>query len=119
MKRTRLLLLLVAAVLGCEDSRTGPEALCIAVVNVAGVSFTSGSAGPFDPTSVSTEPYLAGTRRTGCLDQGQTSDPLGHGESNFLPVGTELHTMAGFQAMERLAWWNDTLGEWSILTPLA
>lgn len=116
-RRRSLLLMLVITLFGCGDSATGPEASCIAVVNIDGVFYGPDDADAADPTAVATEPYLEITRNTGCLDEGQVEDPLAHGESNFLPVGTELHTIDGFDASERLAWWNDTLDEWSVLRP--
>lgn len=107
------LLLLAAVVSGCGESPVGVEGTCVAVANIDGVFMTTGE-GVLAPDSVGTR-YLTISRRTGCLDQGQASEPLAPGESNFLEVGTELHRVAGFAATERLAYRIHT-GEWRTLT---
>lgn len=86
--RTLLPLLLLVST-ACGDA-TGPDGACFAAVNVDGVLF--GESDVLAPTEaeLSNEPYLTITRNTGCLDEGQPGGELAHGESNFLPVGSEL-----------------------------
>lgn len=110
-------LIVVALATACEDDLTGIEGLCINLVNVHGVGFGESSAGPLDPASVSSEPYLTVTLNTGCLDQGEPVDPWMHGESNFLEPGTTLHTIEGFDPAERLAVYYELIDEWQVLEP--
>ena len=108
----------VALAAACSDSATGLEGMCLAAVNVDGVIFVESAADPPDPTSASSAPYLTVTRNTGCLDQGEPSDPLMHAESNFLEPGTTLHTIDGFDPTERLAVYYELIDEWLPLAPL-
>jgi hypothetical protein len=118
MIRARRLLPLFALALACTEPAGLVDGLCVAVVNIDGVFFGPLSGYPPAASEVSTESYLQITRNTGCLDEGQPSDPLRHSESNFLPAGTTLHTIAGFEPTERLAVWGSVLGEWQVLGPL-
>ena len=102
---------------GCGDDATGPEALCLAVVNVEGVIFAEVAGGPVAPELVSSEPVLTVTRNTGCLDMGQPSEPLASGESNYLEVGTTLHAIEGFDPTERLAVYSELIDEWTPIGP--
>lgn len=110
-------LIVVALATACEDDLTGIEGSCIALVNVHGVGFGESAAGPLDPASVASEPYLTVTRNTGCLDQGEPADPWMHGESNFLEPGTTLHAIEGFDPAERLAVYYELVDEWQALEP--
>jgi hypothetical protein len=105
----------IAAACGESPSEIDIEGTCIAVANVDGVMMTTAN-GVLAADSVGAQ-YLSVTRRTGCLDQGQPSQPLAPGESNFLEVGTALHRVPGFGATERLAYQIFT-GEWLTLTAL-
>lgn len=108
----------IAAVAACDDSPTRADGSCVAVVNVHGVFFGSNGPPAVDPETVSSEAFLTVTRSTECLDQGETSDPLAHGESNFLPVGTTLHAIEGYGPEERLAVWSGLVAEWRVLAPV-
>ena len=116
MRRASILFGLLA-VTAC-GSPTSTEGTCIAVVNVDGVFYGDAPDPRPTPAEVSSEPYLEITRNTGCLDQGEQADPLGHGESNFLEVGTTLHRIEGYEPGERLAHWAPVIGEWLALSPL-
>lgn len=116
MIRALSALLLGLTLAGCSDP-VAPEGSCVAVVNVHGVMYGTPSIEPPAASAVSAEAYLTITRSTGCLDEGQPSDPLAHGESNFLPVGATLHRIEGFEPEERLAHWSDVLEEWRVLAP--
>ena len=107
------MMVVLGAALACSSgSPTGVEGTCIAVVNVDGTFMTS--VGDVVAADSVTTTYLEVSRNTGCLDQGEPSDPLQSGESNFLPTGTELHRVIGFEPTERLAYRIGT-GEWLLL----
>lgn len=108
----------IAAAAACNDTPTAAEGTCAAVVNVHSVFFTESSAPTPAAETVSPEPYLTVTRRAECLDQGETGDPLAHGESSFLAVGTTLHQIEGHGPEERLAVKFDAIDEWRVLAPL-
>ena len=103
-------------VLSACDNPTELEGSCLAVVNVQGVFFTLAEASATSE-EISEAPYLTITRNTGCLDQGQVARELAHGESNFLAVGSTLHTVAGFEASEGLAYYAPVVEEWVVLVP--
>lgn len=107
-----------AALAACDEGPVGAEGTCVAAVNIEGVTFTSSGAPAPPSNAVASTPYLTITRNTGCLDQGQPADPLAHGESNFLEVGTTLHTVEGYDATERLVYWSDVVDEWLVLEPI-
>ena len=115
-----LSLAVASTLVGCDGSTTAAEGLCITAVNVDGAMFTLIEAPLPAAEAVSTEVYLTVTRDTGCLDQGEASDPLVHGESNFLPVGTTLHEVDGYGPDERLAVWrgNEEESGWRFLVPV-
>lgn len=120
-----------------EGSTLAPEASCIAVVNVGGILYGPSSAPAVDPVDLSGDPYVVVTRNTGCLDEVQgrtgplggkleppgggggvtTGSTLAPGESNFLPEGSELYAISGFEPAERLAYWASVVGEWRVLEP--
>jgi hypothetical protein len=112
------LTILVASgtLIACSGSPTDLEGSCAAVVNVDGTFLTA--AGAVVPADSVEGTYLEVTRHTGCLDQGQSTDPLDSGESNFLPVGTELHRVVGFEPTDRLTYRGDS-GEWRLLSTIA
>lgn len=130
--------LLAVLTLAACSSAIGPEASCIAVVNVDGIDFGPSPSPPLAAADLSDPgtPYAVVSRNTGCLDEGQNLEgpvggPLGPpgsggvntgpglapGESNFLTEGTELYTVVGFEPSERLAYWADVVGEWLALEP--
>jgi hypothetical protein len=119
MNRTSTAVLLVAVVAACSEPITS-DRLCVTAVNVAGIIYGS-SGGPSayaDPATVSADVYATVTRNTGCQDEGGVRNvALAHGESNFLPAGTTLHRITGFEAAERLAVWRPLIGEWNVLLP--
>jgi len=112
----KLALLLAAVLWACGPSTVDVSGGCIAAVNVDGVLFTGGESLRVAPADVGSL-YVVVTRHTGCLDQGEPADPLGHGESNFLDVGTAIHRVVGFEADARLTYWSDVVDEWLPLTP--
>lgn len=114
MVRTLSALLLALSLAGCSDPVAATGA-CVALVNVNDVLYS-----PVEPptvAAVSSDIYLSITRNTGCLDTGQQAEALSHGESNFLPVGTTLHQIEGFDPEERLAHWSSEFEEWQVLAP--
>lgn len=108
--------LLLVGLAGCDDP-IAVNGLCVAVVNVDDVMFLQASEESPATAAVSSDIYLTVTRNTGCLDQGEQAEPLSHGESNFLPVGTTLHQIEGFAPEARLAYWSSELEEWQVLAP--
>jgi hypothetical protein len=104
--------------LACDGGSTGPEGLCLAVVNVGGVFYTTPASPPSVAPADVSDLFLEVTRDTGCLDQGEPSDELASGESNFLPAGTALHRVVGFEPEERLTYWAPVVQEWLPLAPL-
>lgn len=115
--RTGLCFAVLTMSAGCQSGQLGPEPLCVAVVNVNGVFFGASSEPRPSSNEVTSHPYLTVTRNTGCLDQGEPSDPLADGESNFLNAGVTLHTVDGHDPSKRLAYWSPTVSEWMVLMP--
>lgn len=123
MKRAIVIVTALAAA-GCGilpgEPETGSEALCIATLQFGGVLFTqiepSGEGG-FEPGEVVGQV----TRQTGCNDTPDPGDEpspaiMSDGDSNFLLVGTEIHSVDGYGVQERLAVHNET--EWLLLGPI-
>jgi hypothetical protein len=46
------------------------------------------------------------------------ADDLAHGESNFLPAGTTLHGIEGYEPTEALAFWADLIEEWEVVSAM-
>ena len=112
--------LLLTALAGCGGSTLGLEASCVAAVNVGGIDFTGGGLPSVPPDQVGAV-HAEVRVHTGCQDQGSTTKEAlewAPGTSNFLPVGTRIHRVDGFSAMERLTYWSDTVDEWLSLIPL-
>jgi hypothetical protein len=122
--RTRTTMRPTLAIIGltlltaCGGSLLGVDGSCVAVVNVGGTLFT-----PLDSALVQAgdieEVVVVVSLDTGCLDQGEPSSPLGHGESNFLEVGTEIRRVTGYAAEERLTYWAPVVAEWLALAPVS
>lgn len=109
---------LVGAVVvaACSEPAGTTEALCISIVNAHGTFFS-----PYayvESGKVSSDVYLTISRTTACHDQGEPTVPVRHAESNYLPVGTTLHEIAGFAPTERLAVWLPLTGDWHMLRAL-
>lgn len=112
-----LLLLLLVGLPGCSDP-VASDGLCLTAVNVGGVLFTLAEGDAPAAAAVVQEPLVTVTRNSGCLDQGEADVELAPGESNFLPVGTTIHRITGYDADERLAVLYGVSGGWQALAPL-
>lgn len=117
----RPLFLLLLAVLAACSNPLATDGMCAAVVNIHDVMFVPSGDPSAGQATVSSDVYLTITRTTGCQDtpgaEGPDDDPLAHGESNFLAMGTTLHRVEGFGADERLAFRDDDMEEWRTLVP--
>jgi hypothetical protein len=108
--------LAVGLLAACGEATLDVDGSCVAVVNVGGTLYTPASLPSVAPADVGPV-HVEVTLDTGCLDQGQPSVELGHGESNFLDVGTKIHRVDGFEPEERLTHWSDVVEEWLLLAP--
>lgn len=117
-------LALAVALAGCGDGATDPDlfGMCAAVVQIQGVLYTPAA-------NVNVPEGYEAAERWGvvevhdpeCNDTVDASEDGGDqgsftiedGESNFLPVGTELFTIPGFAPETRLAVRKD--GEWIVV----
>lgn len=106
---------------GCSEV-VAPAPLCANLVNVEGVVYTA-AGGPLSSAAVlSSEAFAEVTARRECVDvnpkEGDNA-ALEPGESNFLPEGTTVHRVHGFNAEERLAYRLGTEEDkWQILVPV-
>jgi hypothetical protein len=114
--RRAILIPALGLLVACGESTVAVEGSCVAAVNIDGTTYHPASLPPVLAEDVGAF-YVEVTLNTGCLDQGEPPVELGHGESNFLEVGTKIHRVDGFEPEERLALWAPIVGEWSPLVP--
>jgi len=115
IRRAGLVLLCLLLVM-CEEP-AGNDVTCAAAVNVDGVLYEELQT-PVDETTVSPEVYLTLSANPGCQDEGEPAGRLKPGQSNYLPAGTELHVVDGFDPSERLAFRDDLFDQWRGLAPV-
>jgi len=129
--RTSILLLGTAAC-ACS-SLVGTDPSCLAVLELDGVRYGESEIQTPLESDIDPQAYAAVTRALACLDEpglmGQGGDvsapaaasglPPRSADSNFLPLGTTLHRIAGFDPTERLAYWSSSYEIWRVVTALS
>ena len=123
----------MAAICSCSSS-VGTDPSCLAVIELDGVRYGESEVRAPLESNIDSAVYAAVTRALACVDEPELAGQAGNlsapsavsesqiprpADSNYLPLGTTLHRVAGFDPTERLAYWSSTYLIWRVVTSLA